>query len=68
MSMGRQRVLWEHTCTLQAQIINLLAPDPISADELNPLKPQRRVNKGHPLTCDTLEQVRLMLIRRNANR
>lgn len=70
MAAGRLRNAWDHTATLQAQIINVMRSEkqaPVHPDALNPFREDPgRVRTGHPLDVETLGNVRSMLRKRNA--
>lgn len=69
MCDGRMQLQWDHTATLQAQIINVTRGEkqsPIHPDALNPFREDPgRIRTGHPLDKQTLGSVRGMLRKRN---
>jgi hypothetical protein len=66
MATGKQRFQWEHTATLQAQMVNMFAEEPMPVSEFNPFTRSRPVELSPP--PEGLEDVREMLRRRNADR
>jgi hypothetical protein len=67
MSLGKQRCMWEHTATLQAQMVNMFAEDPVPPSEFNPFTRSQASRENTPVP-DDLSDVREMLRRRNADR
>lgn len=59
--------MWEHTATLQAQMVNMFADEPVPPSEFNPFT-RSQVTSEAPPVPDGLDDVREMLRRRNADR